>query len=748
MDPPPPRRPHLDTTQLQPLASSAATASPIDSLDDDDDHDDHDSLLDSPESHFDDPALDLDHSGHDHAASPHLERERRRRMRRMYGGGRHRHRGLHAPGAGWDAESVAAEDDEGEGEGAVRAGQGAGVGEVAGMILAASLSPFPLLLPLACSQLGPGLFVPLLLFASALAWLGGVVIGVEGRYVGARSFPGLASGVFPHRFKLHKVGEVLAAAFVLGGSIVRTALGVVATAEIVVDVVVPEHRRRDWERGIAVGVVCLTWLLVPLLLRPLLSLLGLSSRPSSTSSYARLSSTSSPDLALSPVSPAFSLGPSASSSGAPPRARWTALLRLPSWSVALLTWPVALLVFGIRMRQLNRNAAFHSTSTSAVPPSFVSSGAGGGLAVDFPLLDPADEHGISLWPAILVVFAAPLGASHEAFYHLASLARPSSTASRGGEAQARAGAFSLVAAAGAGDDDGDAGLAGAGPGAGAGGRGAEREGKRNGYPLALLVGHGGAFLISLGWALVGSLSLPSSPLRPWPSTLPSTDAALVPPAPNFLTDGRLPRADATLGAVRLLVLAALVAQVEGHAAIGIGRVRRAVRGLGGEGVKARAARRTAARVVVWAAVAGLAAVLVAVPAVARGGGGKKGPGWAGEGKHPRGHGEGMLRVAEWCGVFLGGIGGCLVPAVAYLVLFHLRRPRSILLPPSTSPSASTDTSVSTTDALLARKERQMQRRLSGRRVWTDAGVFGLLGPVGVLLVARGAVVLIGGREQL
>ncbi|GAA5929835.1 hypothetical protein JCM3775_006567 [Rhodotorula graminis] len=731
---------------LEPLAASTATASPSGSLDNDADDDDRDSLLDSPESHFDDPALDLDHSGHAHRghASPAYDREQRRRMRRMYGGGRHRHRGLHAPGAGWDAESVAAEDDEGEGEGAVRAGEGGRVGEVAGMITAAALSPFPLLLPLACSQLGPALFVPLLFLASALAWLGGVVIGVEGRYVGARSFPGLASGVFPHRFKLHKVGEVLAAAFVLGGSIVRTALGVVATAEIVVDVVVPERRRRDWERGVAVGVVCLTWLLVPLLLRPLLSLLGLSNRSASTSSYARLSSTSSPDLALSPGSPAFSLGPGASSSGAPPRARWTALLRLPSWSVALLTWPVALVVFGVRMKQLNRNAAFHSTSSSPSPPSFVSS-AGGGLAVDFPLLDPADDQGISLWPAILVVFAAPLGASHEAFYHLASLARPSSTASRGGESHARAGAFSLVAAAGAGDEDGDAGAAGASAGAGAGGRGGEREGKRNGYPLALLVGHGGAFLVSLGWALVGSMSLPSSPLRPAPATSPSSDlSALVPPAPNLLTDGRLPRADAALGAVRLLVLAALVAQLEAHAAVGVGRVRRAVRGLGGEGGKARAARRTAARVVVWAAVAGLAAVLVAVPAVARGGGGKKGPGWAGEGKHPRGHGEGMLRVAEWCGVFLGGVGGCLVPAIAYLVLFHLRRPRSILLPPSTSPSASTDTSASTTDALLARKERQMQRRLSGRRVWTDAGVFGLLGPVGVLLVARGAVVLVGG----
>lgn len=74
-----------------------------------------------------------------------------------------------------------------------------------------------------------------------------------------RSFPALASGVFPHRFKLHKLGEFLAAAFVLGGSIVRTALGVVAAAEVVVDLLVPERRRRDWEREIAVGVISLVW---------------------------------------------------------------------------------------------------------------------------------------------------------------------------------------------------------------------------------------------------------------------------------------------------------------------------------------------------------------------------------------------------------------------------------------------------------------------------------------------------------
>lgn len=74
-------------------------------------------------------------------------------------------------------------------------------------------------------------------------------------------------------------------------------------------------------------------------------------------------------------------------------------------------------------------------------------------------------------------------------------------------------------------------------------------------------------------------------------------------------------------------------------------------------------------------------------------------------------------------------------ALAYLILFHLRRPRFILLSDPTSPQFSNDD-------LLQRKEREMQRRLSGRRIGTDLGVFGLLGPVGVVLVVRGAVAMV------
>lgn len=79
-----------------------------------------------------------------------------------------------------------------------------------------------------------------------------------------RSYPGLASAVFPHRFKLHLVGEFLASSFVLGGSLVRTTLGVVAASEVVVDLLVPERRRRDWERTVAVGVISLIWVSLPL----------------------------------------------------------------------------------------------------------------------------------------------------------------------------------------------------------------------------------------------------------------------------------------------------------------------------------------------------------------------------------------------------------------------------------------------------------------------------------------------------
>ncbi|GAA5998936.1 uncharacterized protein JCM10292_005808 [Rhodotorula paludigena] len=642
--------------------------------DDDEDGEDDDDDLFSPSPDYS-PADYTDHAPpHESAAA---RRERRRRARRMYGGGRHRHARVFGAE---DGEDEAAEDEEGEGEGAITVGDVGGVGEVAGLVMAGS------------------------------------------------SFPALASGVFPHRFKLHKLGEFLAAAFMLGGSIVRTALGVVAAAEVVVDLLVPERRRRDWEREIAVGVISFVWvssqscifleispgytdcaawqLVVPLAVPPILTALGLNSRYNprrpSSSHYTRLSTVSTPDLALTPASPAsfFTSGPSDPSPAR--RVRWTALLRLPPWSIALLTWPLSLLVLGVRVKHL-----------PLIAPSLSSVVETTAAKVHVPDL-PSTSSG--LWAYILLTFAAPLGSAHETFYYLSSLARPSSTSSaRGAAGQSTA------------SDGLDP------PSALSTTREREREGRRNQYPLALLIGHGTAFVLHLGWALVGALSL--SP--------PSSGAPFEPPTPNLLSDPRLPRADGWLILVRTLVLAALLVQLEPHSRVAVGRARRAIRAVrplptgSGEGSeRARAVRKVVARCAVWALVGVAAWAVVSVPRLAQGGERQK--------KEVGGHGEGMMRTAEWAlGVGIGGVGGCLVPAIAYLVLFHLRRPRAILLP-SLPTSRSSTSSSNGPDALLARKERQMQRRLSGRRIWTDAGVFGLLAPVGVVLVVRGTIALVKG----
>ncbi|GAA5864151.1 hypothetical protein JCM8547_005154 [Rhodosporidiobolus lusitaniae] len=660
----------------------------------------------------------------DRAETAEERRERRRRERRVYGGGRHRH-GRHGE------EREEEENDEGGEKGS----GDMGVGEVAGLVVGGSLSPTPLLLPFACARLGPALFVPLLALAAGLAWLSAVVIGAEGRYVGARSFPALASAVFPHRFKLHLLGELLAVLFVLLGSIVRTALDVVAAAEVAVDLLVTERRRRDWEREVAVGVVCAVWYLVPLILPPLFRLLGLSSFLSSLSSsssssdaplntrYTRLSSTSTSTLDLSSPSISFSSGPSPSSAADEPnnRPKWTALLRLPAWSLSLTAWPLALLILGVRLHYLNRSSTssardFQTQASHHLPSP--------------RLLDPTDALGASLWPAMLLPFTALLGSAHETFFYLTSLARPSSTSTVRRRRQPGR-SLSLSGDAAFSEEDGG--------GEGSGGTGAgwrkDREGKRNQYPLALALGFGLSFLIQLGWALVGALGLPHAF-----STSPSADVQL--PSGDLLSDPRLPRADGWLAAVRVLVLVGVLAQVQGHVRLGIGRFRRALTyslpsslssSSSSSSPRRVRATRFVCRLAVWLAVAALAWLIVAVPRIGREQGehGRKGP------KEVGGHGTGLVYASQWVGVLGAGVGGCLGPALAYLTLFHLRAPRTIFTASPSSP-------MFTSDALLQRKERQLQRRLSGRRVWTDVGVFGLLGPVGVVLVGRGVWALVSG----
>lgn len=68
--------------------------------------------------------------------------------------------------------------------------------------------------------------------------------------------------MFPHRFKTHRLGELLAAVFVWIASVARGIVAVVAASEVVVDLFLPAGGRRWWERVLGVGVIALTWVTI------------------------------------------------------------------------------------------------------------------------------------------------------------------------------------------------------------------------------------------------------------------------------------------------------------------------------------------------------------------------------------------------------------------------------------------------------------------------------------------------------
>lgn len=527
--------------------------------------------------------------------------------------------------------------------------------------------------------------------------------------------------------------------------------------------------------------------------------------------------------------------PTGTGTRGPPR--WSALLKLPAWSVAVLVWPIALLILGVRLKRLNRD----SLTSSSLSPR------GAAATAKVPLIFRPDDlrewDETQLWPAILLTFFLLMGTSHETFYYVTALRRPEPLA--GGRSGGTSAGTSLAAAGiesterpmstsmrggGGRAVNGDALLEANDVGSRSSLFGRARRtvrGRRNQFPVAVALGLAGAFLIQLGWALVGTVGLASSlPSTVVTAATSTSDATLVPvwtavvvvPTGNLLSDPRLPRADPYLIAVRVLVWFAIVTQLEAHAHVGLARTRRFLsflrplslapprrqqrrrRRQGGRvqsngaipagtiteeddrpdssrksssrgGYRYRlAARRVLARVGFYSTAVLAAWMTIAVPM------------WRRERHHGRkdvgGHGSGLVGLAEWSGVGIAGIGGCLVPgeffslslyfrsrsdivavwfpseirthvdprleswprtharaALAYLVLFHLRRPRLILVSDPDSPQFSNDD-------LLQRKEREMQRRLSGRRIGTDLGVFGVLGPVGVVLVVRGLVAMV------
>ncbi|SCV67334.1 BQ2448_5980 [Microbotryum intermedium] len=626
----------------------------------------------------------------------------RKKNRRVYGGGRH---------------------------GDALKGGSLGPGEVAGMILASTLSPTPLLMPHAVALLGIGLFLSVLFLTAGLSWFSYVVTGVEARYVGSRcvyekhrlsthdidstipmlcrSWVSLTAAVFPHRARIHKVGEMLASFAVFVGAALRAVLSVVAMSEIMVDLLFPEKKGNLWwQRVIVVCVMGVVWTVLPLVVIPLV-------RKKMQQSQNR-------------AHPAF-----------------RALLQLPAY-IALLLWPLALLVLGVRLKKLNAGTSFNSHTPID------------GRGLTFPLPTPpgrgkmgaaGEAMGYSIWggelgDAVLV--------PHDTFLFLTSLARPSSTAARRSSGSITSTSHSSPN----------------GP----------VEGRRNQWPLACALGVGGATIVQLGWALVGYLGVENGGREG-----------------NVLRNASLPRGDPWLDVVRWLVVMAIAAQIEDSLAGAYSRAGKVVEAVVGKrlnvreevAANSRARRRRSHRV-------GNGHTGNYAPlhydddedeSGARSGGlfgGARPTSW------PRAisrigvwvivvffgmmvcswgdTGEGAVSVAEIAGVSVSAVGSFLAPGeftisfqenssvsgvadpfllsaslqkkgLFFIALFHLRRPRSIFVSDPSSPSFTADT-------LLVRKEQQVQRRLSGRRIWQDVMVFGGLLPYSMVVIARGVTALV------
>jgi hypothetical protein len=262
---------------------------------------------------------------------------------------------------------------------------------------------------------------------------------------------------------------------------------------------------------------------------------------------------------------------------------------------------------------------------------------------------------------------------------------------------------------------------------------------KNQWPLAAAIGTVGVLLLHLGFGLVGYLGIKGG----------GREA-------NLLTSKSLPKDDNWLNFARLLILIAVLISIEvslesaydrirkfldfatgsepnetmmnlstgGASNTGrlsnsytpLHRVRNAsnntlVDGIGGES-RRWDWRNYLSRIIVWSSITALGMLLCSQGS----------------------QGEGLASLAEIVGCIGGGLTCFLAPAICFIALFHLRRPRSIFI---TDPSSPTFVS----DQILVRKEREVQRRLSGRRIWIDLLLFTLLLPFGVITLVRGCAAM-------
>lgn len=153
-------------------------------------------------------------------------KRRKRKTRRVYGGGRR----MYYADAGSSAGAGAG------GRSSLSGARQHSILETSWLLFVSHISPgFVLLIPYAYSLTGIAFGIPLTALLLALgASFAQLILSVEARYVGAGSYPSLASAVFPQVLKVQYLGEILVNLFVSFVGLARALIALVISSDLVI----------------------------------------------------------------------------------------------------------------------------------------------------------------------------------------------------------------------------------------------------------------------------------------------------------------------------------------------------------------------------------------------------------------------------------------------------------------------------------------------------------------------------------
>jgi hypothetical protein len=153
-------------------------------------------------------------------------KKRKRKTRRVYGGGRRMYYADPITGGGRATPSTTA----------LGARQQRSIFETSWNLFISHISPgFVLLIPYAYSLTGLAFGIPLTVILLALgASFAQIILTVEARYVGAGSYPSLASAVFPQVLKIQHLGGILVNLLIAFVGLARTLIALVISSDLII----------------------------------------------------------------------------------------------------------------------------------------------------------------------------------------------------------------------------------------------------------------------------------------------------------------------------------------------------------------------------------------------------------------------------------------------------------------------------------------------------------------------------------